>query len=269
MKKADACRVIAVAATLIASSVGKAEWQPPENPSPSQILQEARTDASAGRSEDALAKYLWYHDNAVKYNRSQGSVRRSFALAYWYELGAIYPPALVKFSEARDKARKRVLESEHPQQAWDAFADFKAMSKKLEEEKAIAELFLELRDKNDKHAKKVYHLAQPALIDAGRFDICGEYLGGENAINGEIDRFKHTMKFVQQAEKRDGRPSRSFVASVERTFRRRAATTVAILVKNGNIDEAKIVSQRAHDAWDDKQLHELLEDALAGNLPKE
>jgi hypothetical protein len=268
MKKAIACSVIAIVATLLASSVGKAEWQPPENPSPSQILQDARADASAGRHEDALAKYLWYHDNAVKYNRSQGSVRRSFALAYWYDLGAIYAPALVKFRETRDEARKRVLESEHPQQVWDAFADFKAMSKKLDEEKAIAELFLELRDKNDKHAKKVYRLAEPALIDAERFDICGEYLGGEDTLNREIERFKHTMEVVQKLEKQDAQPSRGFGRSIERSFRHKAAMTVAILVKNGKTEEAKVVSQRAHNAWDDKQLHELLEKALAGNLPK-
>jgi len=46
-----------------------AAWTPPENPNPQQILSEAQSDAKAGRYEDALAKHVWFHENALKSTR--------------------------------------------------------------------------------------------------------------------------------------------------------------------------------------------------------
>jgi hypothetical protein len=89
------------------------EWQPPENPDPHTILREASADARAGRYEDALAKHLWYHENAEKFDAGQTGVRRSFALSDWYDLGADFAPALAKFEEVREEARKGVLEGKH------------------------------------------------------------------------------------------------------------------------------------------------------------
>ncbi|MEI9962222.1 MAG: hypothetical protein WDM76_14140 [Limisphaerales bacterium] len=42
-------------------------WRPPQNPDPNKILKEAESDTAAGRYTDALAKHVWYHENALKY----------------------------------------------------------------------------------------------------------------------------------------------------------------------------------------------------------
>ncbi|HEY2343764.1 MAG TPA: hypothetical protein VGH90_12060, partial [Chthoniobacteraceae bacterium] len=57
-----------------------AEWTAPKNPEPQKILAEARQDAAEGRYQDALAKYTWFHMNALRYDPKLYNVRLTFAL---------------------------------------------------------------------------------------------------------------------------------------------------------------------------------------------
>ena len=61
-------------------------------------------DAAARRYDVALAKQLWFHKNAVRYNRSLSAVRTSFALGYWRRLADSYPPALDALKRTREEA---------------------------------------------------------------------------------------------------------------------------------------------------------------------
>ena len=63
------CHQMALA-FIMAIAVARADWTPPQNPNPDEILEEARADTEAGRYEDALAKHVWLHLNAQKYHRS-------------------------------------------------------------------------------------------------------------------------------------------------------------------------------------------------------
>ena len=103
-----------------------AEWTPPEKPDPQVILQEARTDAMAKRYEDALAKHLWFHQNALKHEPALYGVRLSFALSYWEKLGNKYPPALASLKAVRDEARQAVT-TVKPKEAKELFHDFIAI----------------------------------------------------------------------------------------------------------------------------------------------
>ncbi len=70
-----------------------AGWAPPENPDPQDILAQAKQDTASGRYEDALAKHLWFHENALEYRSSLYGVRLSFALGDWTKLSHVYPLA--------------------------------------------------------------------------------------------------------------------------------------------------------------------------------
>lgn len=243
-------------------SLAHGAWTPPENPDPTAILNEARADARARRYEDALAKHLWYYENAEKLDEKHSFVRRTSALSEWYNLGVNYPPALAKFEEVRASARQGVLEAKHPKHARNHFSDYAAMNRKLGEEPKTGELFIELRDKKSKYAKKLYRTAEPALLAADRFDVCGEFLDAESEMDLQIHGYKHNMKL---ADERFGERLRKFG---EQRFRTSAATIVVILVKNDRADEAKRLAQQARDAWDDEELNKMLEEALAGKKPK-
>jgi len=264
MKLARCCAILAFA-FLVALPVAYGEWQAPEKPDPNAILDEARADVRAKRYEDALAKLLWFHENALKYDDSQRGVRLSFALSEWYDLGADYAPALASFEEVRAAARKSALESAHSKHIQSSFIDFAAMSKKLRRENDTVELFLELHKQNVDDAKLVYSRAEEALVRAERFDLCDEFLDAEPRMEQLIELYKLNMKLAKEKEERFGKQLQSFG---ERRFRHDAATIVVILAKNGKDDEARELAQKARDAWDDKQLNEALDQALAGTPPK-
>lgn len=247
-------------------SLAQGAWTPPEKPDPTAVLNEARADARARRYEDALAKHVWYHENAEKIDEKHSSVRRTSALSSWYDLGADYPPALAKFEEVRASARQGVLDAKHPKHARNHFADYAAMNRELGEDPQTAELFLELRDKKSKYTKKLYRTAERALLAADRFDVCSEFLDAEYEMELKINGYKLNMKLADERDERFGERLRKFG---ERSFRNGAATIVVILVKNDRADEAKRLAQQARDAWDDEELNKTLDEALAGKKPKE
>jgi hypothetical protein len=78
------------------------EWQPEGEADPNQILNQARADALAGRYEEALAKYLWFHHHALEIRPSLAGVRLSYALQEWRRLGEFYPPAWEALETVRD-----------------------------------------------------------------------------------------------------------------------------------------------------------------------
>ncbi len=96
--------VLAGGTTLVVMNYEKdyaADYTPPVNPDPQKILQEAQADTSAGRYKDALAKHVWFQENALKYQPSMVGVRSSFALMYFGELAQKHPPAMEKLKSMR------------------------------------------------------------------------------------------------------------------------------------------------------------------------
>jgi hypothetical protein len=255
-------RFLMAGVVVILSSQALAEWQPPEKPEPSTILDEAQRDTRAGRYDDALAKHVWYHENALKHEPAQSGVRRSYALADWLELGKKHPPALAKLEAYRQEGRKRVLASKEKKEVFEPFADFAAISRYLEKDQEIVELFEDLDEKHPELAPRAYIVADDALIAAGKFELCGKYLNGDKLIAGRIYLLEHDRE-----RGKNPRYARQLAHS-EETFRREAATTVAILVKCNREEEAERVAEMARTAWDDAELREVLEKALKGELPE-
>jgi hypothetical protein len=140
-------KVLTIAVCFMAGCSRKVaeNWTPPENPNPKAILDEAEEDADAKRYENALAKHVWYHQNALQFEPAQYGVRLSFALRAWIELGKSYPPALEKLRSVRDEAGKAVREGKRSR---DLFHDFVAINKYLEEEDNTMALFLWLDTNN-------------------------------------------------------------------------------------------------------------------------
>jgi hypothetical protein len=255
------CHLSPVVILLLLSSSLLAQWQPPENPDPSTILSEAHADTRAGRFPDALAKHVWYHENAIKFDGAQTGVRRSFALAYWNELAERFPPARKKLEECRQESRKRVLANK---KVFHDFADFASISKELEKDDETVKLFVALDAKDPQLAKQAYNSAEDALIAAKKYRLCGKYIDGDKAIGREIEKLEHYRQLAN-----DQRFGPDITRHGEDAFRKRAPTIVAILVKCGREEESSRVAEEARKAWDDASPHDALDRALKGELPKD
>jgi hypothetical protein len=243
---------------LLALPVGAQQWAPPEKPDPTQILREAQQDASAGRHDLALAKHLWYHENALKYDNAQAGVRRSFALSYWLQLAQSHPPAMTALKAARDAALRNVLAGAP---GFDAFADFAALNRTLGEERLTRDVFVQLDRDGSRLAATAFRTAQPALIKNKDYELCLKYLKPREAFSRAVSIYQLHQK--QLAEKRF-EPRANYA---DKSFTNTVATIVGLLAVNGRNEEAAQIAGDAKKEWKDAAFHAAVDDALKGNVP--
>jgi len=236
-----------------------AEWTPPQKPNPDKILEEAKTDADAERYEDALAKHVWYHQNALKYKPVLAGVRLSYALGDWVKLGAAYPPALEKVKSIRDEAGANIRAGKA---SFESFQDYTAINKCLNEGEKTKDLFIWLDTNNPTAAREVYDLAQPALIKAKEYRVCGRYVNPESSFHS----IRNTYRTTQRAA-RDLKSDR-LQDSAGKMFSSQAATLVALLALTERKVDADRIAVEAAKEWDDPMFKQQLEKARNGELPR-
>ena len=231
-------------------------WTPPPNPDPSAILESARQDTAARRYDDALAKHLWYHQNALKIQPAQYGVRLSFALSYWVELARLYPPAMEALEAERRDAGVRLRSASG---ARTDFADYAAIGQYLDDEAPTVELFVWLDQHNPTLAAQSYPMAEAPLIKAKRYQLCGKYL--------DVPRSKEQMLSIYRSMLKGG--DAGLRAFAQKTFAQRAATLVALLVINGRQAEADDVAATMLKEWPDQGFSRQLERARKGGMPRQ
>ncbi len=238
-----------------------ADWIPPENPEPIEILHEAAGDTIAGRYSNALAKHIWFHENALRLRPSLSGVRRSFALGYWHRLAAEYPPAMDALRKARDTAESQFLQQGF---GFSAFHDLASLNRELDERGRTVEAF-KVADRADPNAASLnFHVALPSLVVQQEYALCGRYLAPEKQLELAIEIFKLQRKFESERAGSEPQPpdtSRTF-------FVQEVATLVALLVKNNRLDEARSICNQAQAELNDEEFKDDLTSALDGNVPK-
>jgi beta-lactamase regulating signal transducer with metallopeptidase domain len=235
------------------------KWTPPPGALPSAILREAQAEHAAGRHEEALARFVWYH-GASRDEPGQGGVRTSFALGYWLKLGQDYPPALDKLKEVRDQTGDALRERNGTADHFTLFQEYASINRTLRDEEKTTELFLWLDLHDPKVARGVYDVAEPSLIKSGEFELCGKYLKPEN--------FKRILANFQYHKDRAANKTDShFLNFGENKFRNEAASLIALLVVNGDQAAAERIAGETLRAWDDPKLKTMVEAALRGDVP--
>lgn len=242
-------------------SLGLADdWTPPDNPDPQAILREASVDAREKKYETALAKHLWFHENALRLNQAMTGVRLSFALSDWEKLGREYPPALEKLKSIRDSLEKRVKKGED---IGSGFHDLAAINRTLNEDSRTAESFRQLDSQNPKAATMAFHFVKPALVKDKAYELYVKYVDAKR----DFLQMKHLYELNQQMAENP-----KFGAKLSehgsKTFRNGCTTLVAILVVTDRKTEAKEIAALAKKELDDAQFQEELEAALSGTVPK-
>ena len=240
------------------------EWQPPENPDPTVILREAKADAKQGAYEMALAKHLWYHDNATKLQPSQTGVRLSFALSDWLKLGENYPPALAKLREVREETEARVRDENRVRVRFEDFHDLTALNKTLREEERTAETFKWLSENDAEDAARVYGVSEAALIKQKEFALCGKYVDPDENVIRIGDSYRSGSKLVK-------RFGESYQDYINKMMVNTSAMLVAILVQNDRMEEAKQAATKLKQIVEEpallKKLERAIDESLNGAVP--
>jgi len=233
--------------------------RPLDAPDPHSLLRRAHEDFLAKRYDDALAKYLWFHRHAVTVQPAMCGVRLSFALSAWHRLAQLHPPAMVALEETREEAIARVRRGEDLEES---FGDAAAINRERGKSRVTVELFEELHRRDPEEAKRIYREAEPALLKAEAFELCGRYIDPSR----DFERAIRTFGYIKNRTGSHNMSS-SLAETLERHFIHSTATLVAILARNGRLAEAKWVADQAGAEWDDPTLRARLEEALAGVVP--
>ena len=255
-------RSLILLSLLASTGCSNPAWTPPPGASPRVILREAEADARAGRYEVALAKHLWYHENALRLEPSQAGVRLSFALSYWLDLAENYPPALDALKGIRDEAESQVLAATP---VGNPFFDFAAINESLNETDRTVRLFQHLDKENPREARKMFRRAEPALIEAKQYLLCGKYIDGKNDFKREAEMFQRLAggDDVSQQDERIRRQA----DFARHSFSNRVATLVALLVLNGRDKEAAEIAAEAKTTLPDESFAAKLDESLQGVVP--
>ena len=234
-------------------------WMPPEKPDPSTILKEAGDDTRARRYETALAKHVWFHQNALSIERSQYGVRLSYALSDWQDLAKDYPPALAKLKEFRDRAQSDVMEGKN---IHESFHDMASINRTLGEDSLTKDLFEVLDAKDLKAAKKVFGIAKDALVREKAYSLYVKYADPKS----EYTRIKMSYQRNRTLAE-DPRFGERLLNHANKTFAKDVATLVAILVLKNRKKEAQEIAESARAESEDSALHDAIEQALKGIVP--
>ncbi len=235
------------------------EWIPPENPSPAAILDQAGDDARNGRYREALAKHVWFHQNALSYDRSMGGVRVSFALTDWLNLGKVYPRAAAELSAIRDQAQQDSLNGHGVPQS---FSDLSSINRALGEESITAEVFQALHRENSEVARQVFRYARPSLVKVGMFELCGHYIDPDQEL-AEMQELRDRTGQISASG--DSRPE--LLDFLNKKYRNDAVVVVALLAANERHAEAERVAAVVKSELGDPAFDRELRMALDGQLP--
>jgi hypothetical protein len=140
---------------------------------PKERLQSGVDAMREGRYAEALADFVWFHDNALKHDRSLRGVRLSFALGDWIDLAYEYPPAMQKLESIRDKKTAMISRGKGD---YALFNDVASINEYLKEEHRTRELFQHLDRSNPDFAQRCASLAFDALVRGGMYELAHRYM---------------------------------------------------------------------------------------------
>lgn len=227
---------------------------------PDKVFDEALQAHRDGKYEESLRKHIWFHQYALDYQPSLYGVRLSYALSDWRCLATKYPDALVALEYFAEKAEGEIKGGGD---VYSIFHDFESINKVLGNEERTIALF-EWLDRNDEGlAEKVSNLSRPALIDAEKYALVGKYLDSERELDMQLMKLGIVSNFDVPGAK-DG----EMEDYAYKTFSKEIQTMVAILAKNGRLDEIERVSRKAEEKWDDEGFKAQLELAQRGVFPE-
>jgi len=159
-------------------------------------LTEAHAAAQAGRHEEALNEYIWFHEHALAEDRALRGVRLSFALAFWRELGEVYPPAMEALLALRDR---KVATLASGVDDWDLFKDVSALNDTLGDQQNTHDLFKRINDQRPDFADLCIGIAMPSLVACGDFKLARSFMNDPDAaLVRRVERLNDEVIFAKE-----------------------------------------------------------------------
>ncbi len=176
-------------------------WSPAVGPEGKRdlhkILEEAKQLTSVGLYEEALQRYLWFHNHEQEYGDPyQDVVRITSAVSEWEELGRRYPKAKRALIEIRDKKTKEIVEGRG---YVELVKDVQAINHQLQEDDATYALFKTVREEDPKLAGQLYFYLEGLLVSKGEYQWCFSQMGDPQR---RFDMIRNGLEMDRDNQKR-------------------------------------------------------------------
>lgn len=220
-------------------------------------LSDTRDLVKRGQYQEALTRFVWFHEHALEEEPGMYGVRLSFALMYWKELGESYPPARDAMLALRDRQTAAVQAGEAKP---GVFHEVVALNRTLEEDERTVELFEKLDAERPEAAKGVWEMAKTPLFAAKRYDLIAKYLGSPVKEFIKVKAL-HDLNTSMYDDERFKDPH--FREFNESNFVEESLRLIEIALETGDTAAALEIQEKAVAVIDDARLRT----AIPGQLP--
>lgn len=204
-----------------------------------------------GKNQEALDRFLWFHNHALEYEPAMYGVRLSFALMYWKQLGDAYPPALTAMKKTRDD--KTIL-LENQKGNFSLFHDVVALNSTLGEDNKTVDLFRKLDQEQKDLATQCWDVAKVAVIKAKAYDLARKYVGNPMREFGKIKE-NYDNNVTMNQDKKFGE---HFKAWNENHFVEETILLINVAVALNDTKAAKEIQEKALTILDDYRLRDAI-----------
>jgi hypothetical protein len=164
-----------------------------------QHLNKTRQLVADGNYKEALNRFEWFHNYALKHQPSMNGVRLSYAVADWTVLATQYPPAKEAMIKTRDVGAAIIKQGNNGKSNYncDLFGDVVALNHALDENDETVRLFKVMDQEQSSFAKRCWIFAEKVIIEAQQYTLASKYVGDPMqqfiAAKGLIDYQKNHL----------------------------------------------------------------------------
>jgi tRNA A-37 threonylcarbamoyl transferase component Bud32 len=174
------------------------EWAPNLLPGEKPDLQKIRNDMKnlmdQDRYEEALQQQIWYFNHALKFGEIN-SIRLSFGIMNWGELGRRYPKAKEALQEIRNRD---VSEFTAGRGYSELFMEVQSLNEQLSDEDATVALFKTIYHQDKQLAGQCYSYVEDLLFQKGEYNLLLNYIGDPQSHFESIrENFEFQIKSQQ------------------------------------------------------------------------
>jgi len=179
---------------------------------PGAVLQEARAAYAVNDYVLFLDKYLWFYENALKYEKSYYGVRLSYCLSELADLGKVYPTAREELTRLKETSLKVFNDN----RSYRSFHEYSRICDELGVPEEPVEIFLKVGAKEEELAKQLFASVYEELAKQEKWEICRNYMGNGYKQYKEIVALFDAC--VRGANRKEGSQGEGIIrSSIERT----------------------------------------------------
>ncbi len=205
-----------------------------------------------GKHEEALKRFMWFHEHALEHDPAMYGVRLSFALSYWKILGDAYPPARTALVKLRDDSEKILRDGKKDRRL---FHDFVALNRTLDDQDKTVKLFDSISSRDPAEAKIYWDSAQEVILDEKRFDLAEKYM---KDIEGEFVEVKQSYDRNLRFYEDPNIGNEHFKTYNQNSFIKESLKLIEFALATNKRDAAVSVRDKALKVLDDQRLRDAI-----------